>query len=191
MSWSIDSVMCGNSFLGYVYRAHGGSFAAWHCGLLQQQNTAKQINQPGKPYVSPKSAEEILKMADADGFVSSGADAGSGQCVALVKAAVPALGATKDWKTKASRWCKAEKVTETSIAGLAAGTVIGYGFDAEGKYASLSSGNHVAILVSSTGSKATILDQWKSAAKKTEQKAKTHVVDITTKDWYVVTLCAS
>ncbi len=181
MGWSIDSLMCGDKFLGYVFNCFDGPFDPSYCGQLQQQTVAAQINVPGKPYVSAKSADQILAMADDNGFVSSGADTGSGQCVALVKAAIPALGAT-------SNWCAGDALDSAGIAKLLPGTAIGYGFDpTTGAYPSAATGNHVAIFVSANGSMATILDQWQHKSKGTKQKAKTHETNIDATDWVIVT----
>lgn len=189
MGWVINSLMSGNTFFGYEYQSTGGSFAQGQCSALQQKNASHEINKPGKPYICPKSAEEILKLKDSNGFVNVSPDLGSGQCVALVKAVVPALGATKDWITKEMRWCKAEKVTAANLGTLLTGTVIGYGFNTEGKYPSASSGNHVAVFIKKDGEKASIIDQWHNTTSGTKQEAMQHSVNIGKKEWYVVTLC--
>jgi hypothetical protein len=181
MGWSIDSLMCGDKFLGYLFNSFHGPFDGSYCSQLQQQSVGAQINVPGKPYVSAKSADQILAMADENGFVSSEADSGSGQCVALVKAAIPALGAT-------SKWCAGDALDSTVIAKLLPGTAIGYGFDpGTGAYPSAPTGNHVAIFVSAKGPMATILDQWQHKSKGTLQKAMTHETNIDATDWVVVT----
>jgi hypothetical protein len=184
MGWSIESIVCGDNFLGYAYRSFGGNFDAMHCGRLQGSNLKGELNCPGKPYVSSKSADEILAMADEDGFVWSTADAGSGQCAALVKAAIPALGATRR-ADGAPSWCKGDAIDVSNASQLLPGTAIGYGFSPTGEYLSLRGGNHVAILVSVSGSKVRIIDQWQHPDK--EQPAQVHEIEISDKDWAILT----
>lgn len=189
MGWIINSIMSGNTFFGYEYQSTGGAFGATQCSILQQKTTSNEINKPGKPYICPKSSEEILKLKDTNGFVNAGPDLGSGQCVALVKAVVPALGATKNYSTGELRWCKAEKITTSNLDKILPGTVVGYGFNSEGKYPSNSSGNHVAIFIKKDGEMMAVIDQWHSVSKGTKQEAKQHNQSVTKRDWYIVTLC--
>lgn len=181
MSWSIKELICGNKFLGYAFSSSGGNFSASYCGALQEQVVSSKINNNGKPYITVKSTKDILEMADAEGYVSSGADAGSTQCVALVKAVVPALGSTKDSNYKA-RWARGDRVTDETAPKLPSGAVIGYGFDSAGYYQSNTSGNHVAIFLSYSKGKLTVLDQW------TGHPASQRETPLKNKDWYVVTV---
>jgi hypothetical protein len=178
MGWSISSVLCGDDFLGYVFKNYGGTLSQSVCSDLQRQSVAKEINVPGKPYVSDKGYQDILAMADADGFVSIKPDEGSHQCVALVKAAIPALGATGKWR-------KGNDLSNSNIANVPVGAAIGYGF-VDGRYLSMENGNHVAILVSVDGGDVKILDQWDHDNGK-YQVAEVHSVDLSLKRWSVVT----
>lgn len=180
MGWDIKSILCGDDFLGYSFKSTGGNFSAGFCSELQQKVVSKAINAPGRPYVSAKSYQDILKLADEDGFVSSGADAGSRQCVALVKAAIPGLGPATN------NWCKGDDVTDGNVADLLPGTAIGYGFVANGLYASHTTGNHVAIFVSAKDGDVKILDQWYRNEEK-YQEATVHSVDLSMKSWSIVT----
>jgi hypothetical protein len=180
MGWDIKNILCGDDFLGYSFKSNGGSFSAAFCSELQQKVVAKSINVPGRPYVSAQSYQDILKLADDDGFVSSGADSGSRQCVALVKAAIPGLGPATN------NWCKGEAVDNDNVADLLPGTAIGYGFGANGLYLSNTHGNHVAIFVSAKDGDVKILDQWYSNDDK-YQEASVHTVDLAMKSWSIVT----
>jgi hypothetical protein len=183
MGWSVESIVCGNQFLGYIYKTFGGSLDAEHCSRLQVHTVAAQLNVPGKPYVAAKSPDEILAMADEDGFVWPPSDPGSGQCVALVKAAIPALGPTQ--ADGEPNWCKGDGIDSSNVSKFLPGTAIGYGFNSDGEYVSRARGNHVAILVSAEGGKIRILDQWQHSDD--EQEAKVHEVNIGDRDWGVVT----
>jgi hypothetical protein len=88
--------------------------------------------------MSKSSVDDLQKKAaEQGGWLSSGADQGSKECVALVKAAVPELGSTRDWKA-------GEPVTPGD-PNLKPGTPVGTGWDKDGNYPSNSSGNHVGI----------------------------------------------
>jgi len=102
---------------------------------------AGDTNVPGKPYVSGKSIEEIMKMKDSRGYISARADKGRQECVALVKAAIPELGSAGD------DWRKGPDITGADDPNLKPGTAIGYGFDKNGRYPNKGHGNHVAIVV--------------------------------------------
>ena len=121
---------------------------------LPPENAPKEP--PASPPVTPPpqakySIQELLKMAgDQGGWLSTGADQGSKECVPLVKAAVPELGPTREWKA-------GEPVGPDTKTG----TPIGIGWDKDGNYPSNPSGNHVGIFdewVGKTG-EIKILDQ--------------------------------
>jgi hypothetical protein len=99
---------------------------------------AAGTNPPGKPFVSRKSTQEILGMAQ-NGFVATGPDAGSHQCVPLVKAAIPEIGATPQWK-------KGANISGPNAPPLQPGTAIASGWDKSGNYPNNSTGNHAAIV---------------------------------------------
>ena len=113
-----------------------------------------------------------LKEAEKNNeHVSSGADAGSHQCVALVKYARPDLGPTKDWK-------QGDPVTPDSTT-LKPGVALAKGWDKDGNYPSNATGNH-AIYVTQvnpdkvTGkiSSLTIAEQWGPGPSKLDQPVK-------------------
>jgi len=110
-----------------------------------------------KPHLltSEKTPQDIIKSANG-GWISSGPDRGSKECVALVKDAVPGLGPTGKWKA-------GDQIQSGSD--LSPGTPIAKGFDEDGNYPSKSSGNHAALFVrwekNDEGSPGmVILDQW-------------------------------
>lgn len=93
--------------------------------------------QSAEGWVSERHPEDLIKSANG-GWISGGADRGSKECVALVKAAIPELGPTKDWKQGAPL-----RPGEY----IAPGTAIAKGFDKDGNYPSNPSGNHAALFV--------------------------------------------
>ena len=99
-----------------------------------------------------------IKDAEQNGeFISTGADAGSKQCVALVKAAHPELGRAQDW-------VQGDPVTPDNTT-LKPGDAIARGW-VDGKYPNKSTGNHAAIVTGVSRDKngrienVTIAEQW-------------------------------
>jgi hypothetical protein len=103
------------------------------------------------------SGDDLLDYAKRNGgWVSSGPDAGSRECVPLVKHAIPELGSAK------SDWRQGPKVTGPDDPNLKPGTAIGYGFDAEGRYPNNPHENHGAYVSKSPdtdGSPGTVIEQ--------------------------------
>ena len=81
---------------------------------------------------------------------------GDGNCVMIVKMAVPGL---IDRPT--SQWREGRKVVGST--GIARGTAIAT-FE-NGRYPNRSSGNHAAIFLSYAGASIWVLDQWKTKRK--------------------------
>ncbi|MBF0167103.1 MAG: peptidoglycan-binding protein [Alphaproteobacteria bacterium] len=98
---------------------------------------AGTARKPADGWVAGKSVDDLLKETK-DGYLSSGPDAGSKQCVALVKHAIPDIGAAKDWK-------EGEKIKGPDDPPLAPGTAIATFKD--GKYQNNDTGNHAAIVI--------------------------------------------
>lgn len=93
---------------------------------------------PPPPPQAKKGVPELIKQAqEQGGWLSTGPDKGSKECVALVKTAVPELGSTDKWKA-------GEPVTPGD-PNLKPGTPIGTGWNDKGEYPNNSSGNHVGI----------------------------------------------
>jgi hypothetical protein len=178
MGWSAQSIFCGNDFFGFVYRSFGGSLTEADCGKLQTKAGARAINVPGSPYVSNLSCDGILALADSAGFVSTGPDTGSHQCVALVKAGIPALGPTGQWQ-------KGDDIDPARLGDLQPGTAIGYGFDSSGNYPSHATGNHAAIVAHITRDSLSVLDQWDRGTAK--QPAKIHFINPSLRKWSIIT----
>jgi hypothetical protein len=105
-----------------------------------------------KPFVSRKNSGEIQGMGQ-NGFVAVGPDAGSHQCVPLVKAAIPEIGATPLWR-------KGPDISGPDDPNLQPGTAIAKGW-VDGKYPNNSTGNHAAIFdhVDENG-RVWVIDQW-------------------------------
>ncbi len=103
-------------------------------GAPKDAGTARK---PADGWVTGKSVDDLLKETK-DGYLSSGPDAGSHECVALVKHAVPGIGSAKDWK-------EGEKIKGPDDPPLAPGTAIATFKD--GKYQNNNTGNHAAIVI--------------------------------------------
>ncbi len=84
-----------------------------------------------------------------------GRSVGSGQCVALVRAAQPAVGPTATWQAGASIQGNAALVPGTPIAT----------FDGAGRYANATDGSsHAAVYLGQDARGMTVLDQWAGSA---------------------------
>ena len=138
----------------------------------------------GAPFRYPGPVPDAVVTADKDGFVSSGNDKGSHQCVPLVKAAIPQLGPTSGWR-------KGADITGPGDPNLQPGTVIGYGFSPDGSFPHNKTGQHVGI-VGGRGpdGRQTIIDQYDHRDKNHPndgfQQAQQHPLNFT-KHWSVIT----
>jgi hypothetical protein len=97
----------------------------------------------------PAASYDFYFTNDLPGWEKKTALVGSGQCVALVQAATGA--------PVTSLWLKGPKVKGSSK--IPVGTAIAT-FDAEGKYANHSTGNHAALFVSVSDAGIVVVDQW-------------------------------
>jgi len=152
--------------------------------ILYPDLPSEESNTPGKRYVSPLSPKEILGKMDKDGFVSSGGDKGSHQCVPLVKEAVPQLGPTSGWR-------KGADITGPDDPNLQPGTAIGYGFNPDSTFPHNKTGQHAGIAGGrGPDGKQTITDQFdhrdKNHPDASFQRAENHSLNFE-KHWSVIT----
>ncbi|MBF0325687.1 MAG: BPSL0067 family protein, partial [Alphaproteobacteria bacterium] len=85
----------------------------------------------------PKMHQQVRDAQSGNKHISSGADKGSQECVALLKTFRSDLGSTKDWKAGAP---------VKDNGGIEPGDALGKGFDKDGNYPSNSAGNHAIVI---------------------------------------------
>jgi peptidoglycan hydrolase-like protein with peptidoglycan-binding domain len=119
-----------------------------------------------------KTADAIVRDAKG-GWVSSGPDAGSKECVALVKATVPEL----QGKSAKTDWRKGEDFKAVGDPPIKPGTALANGWDKNGKYPSKSTGNHALVYYGpdpNDSSKVIVVDQYAPKNGKAGQPATRH-----------------
>ncbi len=111
--------------------------------VLQGQSSEDTLPDPNTPRETPKDAfvapDPDKLVRDWSGTWQGPNDAEKRQCVGLVKAAVPEIGATPNWR-------EGEKIVGPGDPPLKPGTAIAT-FDKDGKYANISGESHAAIFL--------------------------------------------
>ena len=143
--------------------AAAGTFAALAAASMAA--TEKGQATPGSGTFGPRATATArgaaAKLGTAGGFVAAdfaqyiGRSTGSGQCVALVQAASPGIGPTRNWKCGASVRGNTDLRPGTAIAT----------FNSADRYANATDGSsHAAIYLGQNERGIQVMDQWAGSA---------------------------
>ncbi|CCG42753.1 BPSL0067 family protein [Magnetospirillum molischianum] len=158
-----------------IYNTHqeDDSFDPKESDTIQVADASERTN---APFVAKAGPDEIIQRAKANGgWLSTGGDTainGGKECVALIKAVVPEVGATKTWY-------RGEDIQGDGNPPLKPGTAIAIasGWNAQGGYDSKSRGNHAAIFVGYKTNEngqpgIEIIDQWAARSDQPGQRGR-------------------